>query len=182
MAAVWRRTRAGVEGRVEPAEAELLRTLLTDLDELLAPTVDSAAGEPDPLARLTGLDGAPRPAPTDPGLARLLPDAYRDDPAAAAEYRRYAEDDVRAAKRAAAARMLASLPAAGGRLRLDEEAARAWLAALNDLRLVLGTRLSITEDPDGPDWPDGDPRWVSYELYHWLTMLQDSLVTAVAGW
>jgi hypothetical protein len=55
-----------------------------------------------------------------------------------------------------------------------------WLQAVNDVRLVLGTRLDITED-----WPDArddlaadDPHAALYDFYDWLTMLQDRLVVA----
>jgi hypothetical protein len=45
---------------------------------------------------------------------------------------------------------------------------------LNDLRLALGTRLGVTED-DYDRGPTGEP-WV---IYHWLTAVQDSVVTAL---
>ena len=52
-----------------------------------------------------------------------------------------------------------------------------WLAALNDVRLALGTALDVTEDmPDDVD-PD-DPRAAHLGVYHWLTFVQDGLVQA----
>ena len=43
--------------------------------------------------------------------------------------------------------MLAALPdEAGGEVRLDAEAAEAWLRALNDARLAMGVRLEIKDD------------------------------------
>lgn len=159
-------------------EAALLRRLVGDLLELVA---EPGAADADPLEALTGLSDAPREAPTDPAVARLFPDGYRDDPEAAAELRRLTEPSLRESKSTAASAVLDTLPENGGRIRLGEENATAWLAALNDLRLVLGTRLDVTEEtaPLGGHRPD-DPEAAPYVIYHWLTALQDDLVTALA--
>ena len=42
---------------------------------------------------------------------------------------------------------------------LDRDQADAWLRALNDIRLVLGTRLEVTEDTYEEDVDPEDPRW-----------------------
>jgi hypothetical protein len=114
-------------------------------------------------------------------LARLLPDAYRDDPEAAGEFRRYTEQGLRSGKVAAAQTVLDTLPAGGGRVRLGPEDAQAWLRALNDVRLAIGTVLGITEDyedeMEAASW--ADPRSAYLEVYHWLGYLQDSLVRAL---
>jgi hypothetical protein len=116
-------------------------------------------------------------------LARLFPDAY-DDARDAAEFRRYTVDELSAGKRAGLAQLLASTPGGGGEVTLDEPAAQAWLTALNDLRLALGTRIGVEEDTldelHGLD-PD-DPRALLYDAYELLTYLQGTLVEAVAGW
>ena len=58
--------------------------------------------------------------------------------------REYTEGDLKTAKIDQAGAILAALPASGGsEVRLDEEAAEAWLRALNDVRLALGTRLGV---------------------------------------
>ena len=141
-------------------------------------------GEPDlspaDLAAMLGATGPTSP-PQDPVLARLLPDAYRDDPEAAGEFRRYTEQDLRSGKVAAAQTVLATLPAEGGQVRLGPEDAQAWLRALNDVRLAIGTVLGITEDYEdeleAASW--ADPRSAYLEVYHWLGYLQDSLVRAL---
>lgn len=158
------------------------------------PGPDDSAGPSGPvptvaeLSSITGLGGpdgtsdsidGPAAAPVDPVLARLLPDGYRDDPESAGEFRRLTEDTVRRQKSAAVERLLADLPAGGGgEIRLTGETVEAWLAALNDVRLMLGTRLDVTEDMPEPD-PD-DPDAAPYVVYLWLTELQELLV-AVAG-
>jgi hypothetical protein len=62
---------------------------------------------------------------------------------------------------------------------LTPEEADAWLRALNDLRLVLGTRLDVGEDFDwdavGPDHPDAQ----ELALYAYLSWLQEQLVEAL---
>lgn len=157
-------------------EAQLLRLMTSDVRALLG--TDSAKPA-DPLEAITGISESAEP-PTDPALARLLPDGYRDDEEAAAEFRRFTQSDIRESKNAAIDAMLESLPTDGGRIRLGDEEAAAWIGALNDIRLVLGTRLDVTEDiePFGGLPPD-DSAAAPYAVYHWLTGLQDDLVNAL---
>jgi len=156
-------------------EAALLRHLVEELLVLL-----DEGDEPgdDPFSGLVGF--GPSEPPVDPALARLLPEGYRDDPDAAAEFRRFTEHDLREHKRGTAHTVLATL-GEGGKLRLDGEQAQAWLATLNDLRLALGTRLEVTEDYEAliAALPDDDPRLPAFEIYEWLAWLQDTLVHAV---
>ena len=88
----------------------------------------------------------PPEAPADPVLARLLPDAYQDDPEAAGEFRKYTESSLREAKKYFAQTLLETLPPKGGRVKLTADQARDWLRALNDVRLMFGVRLEVTED------------------------------------
>jgi uncharacterized protein DUF2017 len=138
---------------------------------------------PDPLedlARLLGQSGPATP-PDDPVLARLLPDAYTGDAEAAGDFRRFTEQELRNGKAAAARTVLATLPEQGGRVRLSEEEAQVWLRALNDVRLALGVRLSITEDFEAraADLDPADPRSAYMWIYDWLTFLQETLVRAL---
>jgi hypothetical protein len=65
-----------------------------------------------------------------------------------------------------------------GRIELSGEQARDWLRSLNDLRLVIGTRLGIEDEEDA--WPaEDDPRGPALLAYHWLTDVQGTLVEAV---
>jgi hypothetical protein len=119
--------------------------------------------------------------PDDPVLARLLPDAYPDDPAAAGEFRRYTESGLRSGKVAAARTVLDTLPEGGGRVRLSAEQAQAWLRSLNDIRLALGVRLEVTEDRDAmlERADQGGPQAAGLWIYDWLTLLQETLVEAL---
>ena len=102
---------------------------------------------PDELEMLLGLS-ANAELPDDPVLARLLPDAYSDDPQASAEFRRYTEESLRSSKINSAQAVLASLPAGGGDVVLSEPECQQWLRSLNDVRLALGVRLGITEEDE----------------------------------
>jgi Domain of unknown function (DUF2017) len=188
--------RGGVTARFDQTEAGIIRALVSQVAELVGEPGEAAAGGPagpagapgpadagNSLADLADLldSNAPQGPPEDPALARLLPDAYRDDSEAAGEFRRFTEQELRSGKVAAARTVLATLPEDGGKVDLSEEDAQVWLRALNDVRLTLGVRLSITEDfaervvdPDPAD-PGSAYLWI----YDWLTFLQETLVRAL---
>lgn len=99
----------------------------------------------------TGAAGTAAPAPDDPVLRRLLPDAYLDDPDASAEVRRLSGDSVRSHKVEAIDSVLVDLAVLreqDGGVAVAPERAGAWLTALNDARLALGTLLAVGEDDD----------------------------------
>jgi len=168
-------------GWLEPAEAALIADLVDQVRQLLA---DRSTETPaDPLAELTGMTVGPSSKPTDPAVARLLPDFHADDAELSAGLRVLHEPDLIAAKQAAAVALLDSLPRAGGQVRLDEDQASSWIAALNDIRLALGVRLEITDDdelPPGVEDPES-PQAAMFHTYRWLSAVQDSLVTALLG-
>jgi hypothetical protein len=139
------------------------------------------AGLPrDELAELTGITAGPTTPPADRVLARLLPDFHREDATLSGGLRALHEPELLAVKDGVAAVVLETCPARGGRIRLTDEQAQAWLSALNDVRLALGTVLEVTEDmPD--ELPADDPRAPHLVVYHWLTWVQESLIQALAG-
>jgi hypothetical protein len=61
---------------------------------------------------------------------------------------------------------------------LDEEQLTAWMGAINDLRLVLGTRLDVSEDDEPPPDP-GDPAAALHEIYHYLGVLLEAVIDAL---
>jgi hypothetical protein len=174
----FRRTATGrIVLRVDVVEKGLLTTLLEQLVEFVAPDV---AEDEDPLVQLVGLDpDAERPE--DPALARLFPDAYLDDVEAASEFRRFTERSLRDAKVAHARTALDTLRRSGDKVTLTRDEAGAWLGALNDVRLALGTRLGVSEEAmeEFASLPDDDPRAATFHVYDWLTYLQETLVGAV---
>jgi hypothetical protein len=169
------RHRGKVRADVDQVEVDVLEQLTGELLGIVEePRVDA-----DPLAALVGLSAEPVVPPDDPVLARLLPSAYRDDDAAAAEFRRYTDADLRARKRANAVAVRRSLPDGGGRLELDRDQCDQWLECLNDLRLALGTALGVTEDTDPEEYDEGHPARQALEVYGWLGWVQESLLSCV---
>lgn len=186
----WKRHGRGERARyvasLDPPEASVLRGLVGQVDDMLSDRADSSPS--DELSMLTGIRTGPSTAPQEPVLRRLLPDFHRPDveggapdgAALAAGLRSVREPELIAAKRDAIATMLASLPSGGGRVELTAPQAEAWLTAVNDVRLALGTALEIDEDTP-EQLPSDDPRADHLPVYHWLTWLQDSLVTVLVG-
>ena len=175
----FKRSRRGVEAKLEAVEAELLTQCATQLLELLGEAEDVSA---DPLEALVGLPSGEVAPPDDPALARLFPSAYADDESAATEFRRFTESDLRAGKRAAASDALVALQpllAGGGKLVLTRDQSDSWLTWLNDIRLVLGTRLEVTDDTFEEDLDPDDPRWQVMHVYSWLGWLQESLLSCL---
>ncbi|TDC94313.1 DUF2017 domain-containing protein [Actinomadura sp. 7K507] len=170
-----KKTRQGIRVRLEAEEIALLRALMEQLLALLG----DAPAEDDELASVGISENATKP--DDPVLARLFPDAYGDEGdggEAAGEFRRYTEMGLRDGKREAAGVVLGSLGEPKADVFLDEKQAQAWLRALNDVRLALGTRLDISEEwyEEAEKMDKDDPRTPMFAAYDWLTMLQESLV------
>lgn len=151
--------------------AWVINVYLDDLDDLLGPPQEIPA---DPLDALAATMRDAPELPSDPVRARLLPDGVLDDPEAAAEFRRFAQTTLLERKRAdaAALRLAASTPGL-----VDAAAARSLLGALNDLRLMLGTRLGVTEG----GVLDGVDDLQAYQSYGLFTHLQGLLVDVLAG-
>ena len=114
-------------------------------------------------------------ADDDASLTRLYPPAYAHDPKAQAEYRALMRDELVSHRMAAIEAVLDSIDADS----LDPEHASAWLGVVNDIRLVLGTRLDITESLDFDDIADDDPDIASYALYGYLSWLLEQFVEAI---
>ena len=160
--------RAGNEcvAKFTPQEAQVLRQCVAELAALLAD----------------------HPDPDDPAVERLFPDVYPEDPEAAAEFRRFTEADLKAAKLDQAKTVLSDLLEAGGEIRLVDEQADLWLRALTDVRLALGTRLGVQDETDIETELDDavgrnptSPRVGQLSVYAYLTYLQESLVGALIG-
>ncbi len=153
--------RDGFDVRLPDDERELLMSLPGQLVELL----DEAAGN-DELMR------------QDPALARLYPDAYGEaDKEHAEEFRRLMNEDLRERHRSA----LEMLASTASRDYVDAEELHAWMSAINQLRLVLGTRLGVTEDMDRDDLREDDPNFAAYNLYGYLSWLQEQVVEALSS-
>ena len=132
-------------------EQELLRSLLPQLRELL--TTD------------------------DPSLTRLFPTAYADDPERDAGYQALVRDELLEKRFASLDALERTID--GGEV--DDETLSAWMRGLNDLRLVLGTRLDVSEDDEAMDVDPGDPEAAAWSIYHYLGGLLSLVIDALAG-
>ncbi|MBF4461002.1 MULTISPECIES: DUF2017 domain-containing protein [unclassified Rathayibacter] len=169
----FRRDSSGAAvARFDREEAGILRHLAGEMLELL----DRGGSSEEALA--------------DPALARLLPDAYRDDPEAAAEFRRFTAPDLAGRKMDDARAVAAALDSGDGSghsgvfaglgevaVRLDPPQALAWLRALTDMRLALAARLGIEHSDDVE--PTDDAGAAIRSVYDWLGGIQDGLVRAI---
>ena len=113
-------------------------------------------------------------APEDPSLERLFPPAY-DDAESESEYRALMGDELLEGRR----RALRVVEETLDEDRLTAEQAQAWLTALNDLRLVLGTRLDVRDDTLLGGLSPRDPRAPELAVYAYLSWLQEQLVEAL---
>ena len=148
-----RSRRGGFALRIPAPEREVLETLPGTLRSLLV------SGEAD-----------------DPAIRRLYPDAFTDDDEASAEFASIVHDELLEQRLAAIDTMERTVHAD----HLTEEELIAWLAAINDLRLVLGTRLAVTEEATAADFA-GDPGSESaFELYRYLSYLEEHVVRVLS--
>ena len=173
-------------------EADLLRSLASQLVELLRNERAAPMHVDDPLEALLDFSG-PTEEPEDPVLARLFPTAYPDDPEAAGDFRRFTEGSLRDGKAEAAVTVIDGLEDAGLPpelteeglvidVELDEPTAETWLRSFTDVRLALATRLEV-EEGDEEYWAtldEEDPRGQAHDIYVWLGYLQESLVDALS--
>jgi hypothetical protein len=111
----------------------------------------------------------------DPALERLFPPAYPDDADLETEYEQLVRGDLVQQRLSSVDVMEQTIDAS----RLTEEQLLAWLSAVNDLRLILGTRLGATEDFDPESIAEDDPLAPSYALYYYLGWLEEQVVEAL---
>ncbi len=114
-------------------------------------------------------------APEDPSLRRLFPAAHEDE-----ELEREYRELTRAQLASGRERAIATLRETADRELLTPEEADAWLRALNDARLVLGTRLDLPEDFDWDAVDSTDPQAPELALYAYLSWIQEQLVEAMS--
>ncbi|MDE0235692.1 MAG: DUF2017 family protein [bacterium] len=115
--------------------------------------------------------------PNDEMLTRLFPTARPDDAEAEAEFRDMVRDEL-VSKRLARLDIVAELAEATA---LDQEQLAAWMGAVNDIRLVLGTRLEVTEDDEFEETDEADAESVARSAYWYLGWLLEHLVEASAS-
>ncbi len=110
-----------------------------------------------------------------PETKRLFPTAYPHDAERDAGYQIFAQDQLIEGRRQAIEVLARTVEAPA----LSTDELQAWMGIVNDLRLVLGTMLDVSEDDDRFDLegPDGQARL----LYHYLGEIMSSMVYALAN-
>ncbi len=208
MAKAFRRSGRGTARRfvatLDAGEREVVASLMDQVHGMLEPPETTTTGDDAFDDLVAGLDlsggGQVRPAgtgegegppdlgaePRDPALDRLLPTANREDDEVAAEFRRLTEGGLRHRKARALATSAAALRGPDDRVALDEQEAGTFLAALTDVRLVLGERLGLRTDEDlevleqaAGSLDEDDPLLHVIALYDFLTWLQETLAGAL---
>ena len=114
-------------------------------------------------------------APGDPSLRRLFPPAY-DEAEDESAYRELMGGELLEGRLAALELVAQTLE----RERLSADEAASWLRALNDLRLVLGTRLDVREDTFADELRRDDPRAPALAIYAYLSWMQEQLISALS--
>jgi len=143
---------------VEPDEARVLVSLSQQMQSLLADALEIGTE-------------------TDTAVQRLLPNAYRDDPELADEWRRFSrrgliERKIGFARTLTTALTPVAADDAEGTVSLTTDAALDWVRGIGDLRLVIADRMGIVVD--GDDARAGEPGL--QDLYELLAWMQDGLV------
>ena len=114
---------------------------------------------------------------SDPSIARLFPAAYKDDPLRSLEFETNLGDAPKNGKLGAIETLERTLDAK----ELSEEELLQWMGAVNDFRLLLGTRIEITEEATERDFPDDDPNHDAFQVYVYLTWLEDRMLRALGA-
>jgi hypothetical protein len=137
--------------RLDPA----VRSLLKSVPEQLLPVL----GSDDPMTR------------------RLHPPAYvgEENAQAEADYRQLVGGVLENHHRQA----LETLVDTADADTLSADELNGWLAAVGTIRLVLGTRLDVSEDMDEPEGED--PRLPEFALYQLLSVLQEAIIEVLAA-
>ncbi|TPJ33201.1 DUF2017 family protein, partial [Mesorhizobium sp. B2-6-6] len=171
----------------------------TPEDPPAAPPSVSAAQDAGPVAGLDASDAAfwglvsglhlsqdPEPqrsAPTDPAVARLLPDAMPQAGAAEQGAHRALTEDALSEGKLADARLALEL-LRSTRVEVPHDQAPAFGRALNDVRLVLAARLGVETEEDAArvhavdDWRSAeDVESTMALLYNFTSWLLETLMT-----
>ena len=174
----------GLTARLSADERGLLGRLFQDIIGMLELPADGAAGasaDADPLEALLGADDQVE-APSDPAVRRLLPDASADEERAR-EFRRFTDRSLREQK--VASLRAAALAFESDPVRLSPSAAVDVSRALNDVRLVLSTRLGIDSEEEARRVEKAaggrvkDTETYMAVVYSFVSWVQNSLIEAM---
>ena len=150
--------RGGVRVRLDESEAPVFRRLVEEMRELLLMSED---------------------IPEEPIRDRLFPAAYQD-PDQEKSYRELVHSDLLQGK-LAALDLIAGAIGRHGVVDIEVPAGEvdAWLTALTDIRLAIGTRLDVDEEKMSAEADLNDPEAPALGVLHWLGWMQELLLDAI---
>ena len=143
---------------IDDDEAALIRRLADELRSLLT---DESSG--------SGADAL---------LVRLFPVAYPDDDELEDEYQRLMREELVASKLAALDVVDRAITE---RAPLDDAGMTAFMQSINSVRLILGTMLDVSDDPEAEEVTLGLENSPEYALYGYLSWLLEHCVRALSG-
>lgn len=112
---------------------------------------------------------------SDEAVARLFPPALPDDVLGNLEYEQRHGNELLLGKLEALDTVERTLDAD----ELAETELLAWLGSLNSIRLVIGTRIGVTEDATEADFAADEQTSDLFSLYAYLTWLEGSVIEAL---
>lgn len=150
---ILKRKRGSYELRLDEQERELIRQLLDELRSLLREENTAS----------------------DPAVARLFPPAYPEDLLQNLDYERAAGSSLLADRLEGLAVAEAALDTPSP----TEDQLMALVRSVNDLRLVYGVKLDVTEETGPGDFSDERER-ATFQLYLWLGWVVQELVEGLS--
>jgi hypothetical protein len=115
-------------------------------------------------------------AASDPAVARLFPPALPDDDVLGnLEYEQQHGDELLLGKLDA----LDTLERTATATELSDRELTAWLGSINSIRLVVGTKLGVTEESTDRDFAGDEESAGLFELYGYFTWLQGWVIEAL---
>jgi len=170
----FKRRGQAVEAHLDNTEITIVAQLIVEFAQL-SRQIDQGTDD-DIFGAVTG-DNDTFAWRDDPALARLFPDAYRNDKAASTDFLRYTCAEQAAEKMRAATTVAEDLgDADDGWVTVPPGHIDDWLVTMTNLRLVLAARLGIEHDGDVERLTDGNGL---AEVFNWFGWMQESLLTAL---
>lgn len=181
----------------EGEEKQILESLINEFCQLIAPL---QPGQPQPLANQNPLEGASASADpfsvwesefhqesqelaalADPAFDRIFPNPCPEDSAVAAEFNQYTLSEQVKRKLQTSQVVLADLASDSQTCLVALDHFDAWLKTINQLRLIISTRLAVasSEDVERLDQlcQTGQAPF-QVMVYQWLGFVLESLIEA----
>jgi Domain of unknown function (DUF2017) len=111
-----------------------------------------------------------------PLLRRIYPVGHASDAEVDAAYQEMVHEDLVTTRRAVLEQIVATVDGT----ELDRAQLEAWMVGLNAVRLVLGTRLEVSEE-SRPELEADDPDVVAWAVYEFLGGIVETIVRSLTS-